>query len=478
MTPSNRLAQIGSIVQRGSLVRRLVALSAIWAAAMLLAGAVALTTLYRTTIFRDVDDRLSGDLAGVASAIEVVEPDDVELFVDPADPRYFQTFSGRYWFIARVLEGDALDPAERSRSLWDETMDLDPALIAAARARPGLVVTGKGVGPDGEPLRVRAQLLHISGLDAPALVAVAVDTGDINRDVRRFAAVVAWTLAAFAVALVLAMLIQVRLGLAPVFELGEEVADVREGARDRLSADVPAELAPLAHELNALLDHNKDVVERARAHVGNLAHALKTPISVLRNEAGREEGPLADLVARQAGAMADQVDHHLKRAAAAARAQSLGARAPVAAAIDDLARVMPKIHASKDIDLETERPEDLAFRGERQDLDEMIGNLLDNAFKWARARVRVTARLADPGRLEIAVEDDGPGLPEDQRAAMLKRGARLDETAPGSGLGLSIVDELARAYGGALVLGASALGGLSARLELPAATRPRVEPAP
>jgi signal transduction histidine kinase len=263
----------------------------------------------------------------------------------------------------------------------------------------------------------------------------------------------------------------VRVGLRPLFALRREVADVRTGKRERLGGVYPSELEPLASELNALVAHNQQVVERQRTHVGNLAHALKTPLSVILTEAGQQGGDLADLVERQARIMSQQVDHHLRRARAAARTQGIGERTEVEPVIEELARALEKIFRDKTIRIDLDCADELMFVGERQDLLEIAGNVMENACKWARTRMRVTCSVIKdrPRAFSVVVEDDGDGLAAEQRGEVLRRGARLDESAPGSGLGLSIVDELARAYGGAITLGQSSLGGLKVEITLPRA---------
>ena len=238
--------------------------------------------------------------------------------------------------------------------------------------------------------------------------------------------------------------------------------------------EFPAEIEPLAEELNGLLEGNREVLERARTHVGNLAHALKTPLSVLTNEARMHDGPFGETVDRMARQMREQIDHHLARARMAASANVLGAHTPVEPVLERIVLALERIYEDQGISIELDCPDEAGFRGEAQDLEEVAGNLLDNACKWAKARVRMTVipdaamRKARPF-LCLRVEDDGPGLPEGARNAVLKRGARLDETKPGSGLGLSIVTEIAELYGGELKFETSALGGLRADLYLPSA---------
>ncbi|PWE17158.1 ATP-binding protein [Marinicauda salina] len=432
-------------------------------------GAFALTLLFRETVLSDLDDRLAGVAESLIASVEVSEDGALATPRQPLDPRYGQVFSGRYWQITPLGDASPGDGELRSRSLWDDRLVPSAELVDAALAEPGRAATGAATGPDGEPLRIVVRAVSLPGLETPALFIAAEDRRPADRRVARFALTAAGLFAAFAAALVIGVFVQVRVGLAPVLRMGREVAQVRDGAAERISGAYPAELIPLGGELNALLDHSREVVGRARTHVGNLAHALKTPITVLSNEARGEEGPLADLVRRQTAVMSDQVEHHLRRARAAANATAIGARTPVGPVIDDLGRTLRRIHDRRGIAIDWSSPGELAFRGERQDLEDLVGNLVDNACKWAAVQVRVEARPIEGSRFEIRVEDDGPGLSEAEREQALARGVRLDEQTPGAGLGLAIVDDLARAYGGALNLERSELGGLLARLELPRA---------
>ncbi len=271
-----------------------------------------------------------------------------------------------------------------------------------------------------------------------------------------------------------AILIQVRIGLQPLRRVSEALGRIRDGNARRLEGRFPAEIAPLAGELNSLIQHSEEVVSRARTHVSNLAHFLKTPLSVLVSEADAAQAdpatrPLAEQVMRQVSTMRRQVDHYLTRARAAGSLDVLGNRTEVQPVLADLSRVLTRIHAERGIVIDCECPPDLVFRGERQDLEEMTGNLMDNGCKWAHSRVRVRAGR-DGARLILTVEDDGPGLTETERAQVGERGERLDETVPGSGLGLAIVRDISKLYGGIFALLASPLGGVLARLELPSIT--------
>ncbi len=299
----------------------------------------------------------------------------------------------------------------------------------------------------------------------------AEDRTPVNRDVRTFITTLAVALVLLGAGLIAAVIVQVRVGLQPLFALRREVAAVRTGQSERLMGHYPVELEPLAAELNALVAHNQQVVERQRTHVGNLAHALKTPLSVMLTEASQQPGQLAEVVSRQAQTMSQQVDHHLRRARAAARTQGLGERTEVTPVVEELSRTLERIFRDKVARIDLDLDDGLWFLGERQDLLEIAGNVMENACKWCGGEVRITTRAiaGAPRQFELIVEDDGDGLAAEQRQAVLRRGERLDESAPGSGLGLSIVDELVRAYGGALALGDSGLGGLKLTLTLPRA---------
>jgi signal transduction histidine kinase len=302
---------------------------------------------------------------------------------------------------------------------------------------------------------------------------VAGNFGELSGEVSAFRRALVTSLVLLGAGLVLATLVQVRFGLRPLRAMQANLAEIRQGRADVLKGDYPTEIQPVADELNLLIQSNVEIVERARTQVGNLAHALKTPLSVLTNEAAAQDGPLAGKVREQAEVMKGQVSLYLDRARRAARAQGIGAVSEVKPVLDALARTLERINRDRGIAIRLDCPDGLRFRGERQDLEEMVGNLLDNACKWAAARVSLAAAQAPDsgGRsfLTIAVEDDGPGLPEEKRAQALKRGQRLDESKPGSGLGLSIVAETAAMYGGGIKLEDASLGGLRAVLLLPAA---------
>ena len=440
-----------------------------WSLATLVVVAMVSAFLFQQAAIRRVDQGLR-ELIDNLVRYSTVDAQTQQVFAPPlTDERALAAYSGRYWQIAEPAADGSVRPIARSYSLFDSALRTPPDLVARFKAEPGKTVAYDTRGPLNEPLRARAQQNWLPGRPTPVIFLAAEDRTSVDRDVRGFVVATAAAFLLLGGGLVAAIVMQVRVGLRPLFELRREVASVRRGKAERLAGAYPVELTPLTEELNALVAHNQEVVERQRTHVGNLAHALKTPITVMLTEAEQRPGPLAEVVGRQAETMRQQVDHHLRRARAAARAQTQGERTQVAEALDELARTLERIFRSKGVEIDWDAEEDLYFLGERQDLLEIAGNAMENACKWGRSRVRVRAEPVGEERLRLTVEDDGPGLPEEGRRAMLKRGARLDESAPGSGLGLSIIDDLARAYGGALKLEAAALGGLRVEVELPRA---------
>jgi signal transduction histidine kinase len=456
---------------RRSLVGRLVWLAAAWSLMVLVGMGIALTAVFNQAAISRVDDDLMYLAKGLYTKAEVEPSGQIN---PPAfvDERSQEAYQGEYWQIADLSSGPRPKALARSYSLFDAVLNAPPTILASLRSKPGVYRYYDTLGPaqDGhEPLRAVALLAYLPGHAAPVIFMAAENRAGLNRDEHRFAIYTGVALLLLGAGVVALVVLQVRVGLSPLFNMGREIANVRKGRAQRLTQPYPREIAPLANELNALLDHNQEVVERQRTHVGNLAHALKTPISVLMTESERHPGFLADVVSRQSLAMREQVEHHLRRARAAARSQTSGERTQVAPVLDEIARTLERIFGDRNVMIDWDADDDLYFLGERQDLQEMAGNVMENACKWCRGRVWASATDAGGDRLRLCIEDDGQGLPPGQRDEVLKRGARLDESAPGSGLGLSIVHELARAYGGKLALSQSRHGGLRIDLELPRA---------
>jgi len=437
---------------------------------ILLVTGVVLSSLYRDGVERSFDRRLGVYLKTLVA--DIAAPEEGEKFTQTlGEPLFELPLSGWYWQITKL---NVSKPEVRSsRSLWDTGLPHleDLAVPTAADGTRKRYV----VGPEEQRLRLVERTVDL-GDEGRYLVAVAGDALEIEDETQAFDRALVITFGILAVVLLLTTMFQVRFGLAPLKRISESLAAIRSGSSERLEGKFPEEIAPLARETNALIEANREIVERARTHVGNLAHALKTPLSVLINEANaRSDDPLAAKVREQADLMRDQVQRHLERARIAARATVVGTVTEVSPVVTALARTMEKIHRDRSIAIDIEAPADTKFRGERQDLEEMVGNLVDNACKWAQSRVAVEvlpARADTPQAehtLRVVVDDDGPGLTATQRESVARRGKRLDESKPGSGLGLSIVTDLAALYGGALTLGTAPIGGLRAELVLPAA---------
>lgn len=449
-----------------SIFGRLALFAVIWAAALLLAGAVGLTALYRSAVYRDLNAGLDVSVRTLMNSVEA-GPNGLFLSEEPGDAAFSRTFSGRYWWVAPG--GDAA-AGLRSRSLWDETVRLPVEAVGRLTANPGRIISLSASGPEGAPLHVRAAGVRLDLQAPPAVFAVGADRSTVAQDVRRFARATAWTLAVFALAFFGVVIGLVRLGLRPLRDMGADLAAVRGGARARLDPPHATELAPLADELNALLAHNQMVVDRARAQAGDLAHALKTPLAVLVNAAENDASPLAGIAQRQAAAMRDHVDRHLKRAGAAARARDVRSQTLAGPALEELLRTLEKIYADRIITATVSGAGlNTPVRAAREDLTEILGNILDNAYKWARSAIHVTAEARDQ-MLIITVVDDGPGLTDQQREDALKRGVRMDQSAPGSGLGLAIVSDVVSALNGEVRLEHAELGGLAVVVTLPLAT--------
>ncbi|MES2860138.1 MAG: sensor histidine kinase [Pseudomonadota bacterium] len=454
-----------------SLTRRLIWLASAWIVVALMLTGLMLTSQYQESALRRLGNQLGAVIDDVVIA-SVMTADGLDV-AEIKDAPTLRGLSGKYWMVGEVDAEGGFRVLARSPSLAGESLYVDPELPTRLRQAFGATITynDPGILPAGaQPLRIAASMKSLPGREAPFVFMAGIDRSEIDTDTRQFATFTWTALLILGIGLVIAVFLQVQIGLRPLFALRNEIANVRKGQAARIEKDYPTEIQPLAEQVNRLLDHNQEVVDRQRTHVGNLAHALKTPLTVMLAEAGTDTGPLADIVRRQSEVMKGQVDHHLRRARAAARAaHGLGERTPVGEVIDELAVMLERVFQSKDVEIDWRAPDGLGFLGERQDLQEILGNLMENACKWSTRRVRVSAGGSGLGQMIAVVEDDGPGLPADQRDAVMKRGTRLDEDAPGSGLGLSIVDDLTRAYGGRLTLAASDLGGLKAVLELPAA---------
>jgi signal transduction histidine kinase len=467
---------------RQSLAARLLTIAIVSVIGLVVAGFIAHTQFNRQLLRLLIDPEIATVANNLVGNAGPGLSGEIALQDLPYDPRYLQPLSGRYFQIAKIQEDGQLDVQVISPSLFDVEIPIDPKvrarlLSAGVSAGPHFLDIA---GPDGEMLRVVVQVTEIPNLHGRYLFLVGIAPRALLAPAANLVGVAFAVFVGFCALMVAAVtVLQVRIGLEPLRQLRRDIADVRRGQAERLEGDYPAELQPLSRELNALLDHNREVVERARRHVGNLAHALKTPIAVLKNAAAGDNKAEGDVLKQSIEEMEGFVERQLRRARVAARAEAragaqattIGYRTPVLQNLEDLVFMMEqKYDHQKAIDISIEAEADVTFRGEREDLLEMSANLVDNACKYGKSQVIV--RLLPPfdsnGLFEIVVEDDGPGLSEEELDRVMARGARLDEAAPGQGLGLSILNETVELYAGELLFERGQLGGLKARLRLPA----------
>ena len=387
------------------------------------------------------------------------------------EPLFEVTHSGWYWQV-RPIDGA---PGRRlvSPSLASEILPspYDKKFPTDVTGTRWMNVPG----PSDQRIRI-LEVIETLGADPAKTkysVIVAGPMDWLEADFKRFRNWLSGALALAGLALLASTLLQMRFGLAPLRKIERGLANIRSGAASKLAGRLPAEIEPMQAELNALIQSNQEVIDRARTQVGNLAHALKTPLAVITNEAREEKSAFGSKVAEQAQIMRDSVSHYLDRARMAASAGGLGRVTPVEPVVEPLVRALERIHRDKGVTISMTVAPGAKFQGEKQDLEEMLGNVLDNACKWCSKRVFLTVNLETPDakskvkRLAVTVDDDGPGLTAEQRAKIGKRGMRLDESKPGTGLGLSIVGDLATSYRGAMSLDASPHGGLRVALDLP-----------
>jgi signal transduction histidine kinase len=446
--------------QTGSLTRRMIGIAALWIAALLLIGGFGLDRVLSRSIVDSFDNQLVFVLNSMIAASEIGPDGEVRFNRPPADQRFIEPYSGLYFQIS----GSGADTFA-SRSLWDRRLrvadthsDVKPHLYdsdefsAAGHLEPLRVAERDAILP-GSPVRWRFQ--------------VAQSRETIDQQIHRLRSTLFWSFLALGVGLLSLAALQTVYGLWPLRRVRRDVASIRSGKMSRIGREFPTEIRPLTEEINQLLAHSEDQAVEARRHAGNLAHALKTPLTVITNAATADSPDLDATVIRESAAMRRQVDHHLARARAIGRRASAHARAVVWESLEAVQRAVDRLYENVTVDIAGDHKAEV--RVERQDLDEMLGNLVENAAKYGGGRVFVTVEPRGEA-VDILIEDDGSGIPEAEREALFGRGARLDTTGkPGTGLGLSIVRDVAEIYGGGIKLEQSEdLGGLLARLTLPA----------
>jgi signal transduction histidine kinase len=444
----------------GSLTRRMIGVAALWIVALLLIGGFALDRVITRSIVDSFDNQLVFILNSMIASSEIGPDGEVRFNRAPADQRFVEPYSGLYFQISGA--GAETFP---SRSLWDRRLrvvdthdDLKPHLYDSDEfSTPG----------HPEALRISERDAVLPGSSVRWRFQVAESREPLDDQLKHLRLIVFWSFLALGVGLIVLAALQTLYGLWPLRRVRNEVSDIRSGEKTRVSDDFPAEVRPLTEEINQLLAHSEAQAEEARRHAGNLAHALKTPLTVITNAATARAPDLADTVCREALVMRRQVDHHLARARAIGRRSAAQSRVVVWESLEAVQRAVDRLHEGVTVDIAGSHQ--AQARVERQDLDEMLGNLVENAAKYGGGRVFVTVEPRG-SMVDILVEDDGPGIPADKRGELFTRGARLDTTGkPGTGLGLAIVRDVAEIYGGSIRLEESEdLGGLLVRLKLPA----------
>ncbi|TPI32514.1 histidine kinase [Mesorhizobium sp. B3-2-1] len=446
-----------------SLTFRVIAFSTVWAILTLVVIFTLITTLYRQASERGFDSLLSAHLFNLIGSIGISDSGALTGSPDLGDLRFSEPNSGWYWSVEPASEGVHGDLHSSSM-----TRTVPSPGVADVPFNANFQRSYAAQGINGEELVVFESEFVLDAKNRAARFRVMGNKTELEQEIGTFQRRLLTYLGLFGIGMIAINAIAILLGLQPLRRVRNALAMVREGTAQRLDGRFPAEIEPLANETNALIENNKRIVERSRTQVGNLAHSLKTPLAVLLNEGRALGGAKGQLIAEQAASMQKQIDHYLQRARVAAQRDSVVYRTPVAPLVQRMVRVLQKLNPQTNLSLALPATE-IVFAGEREDLEELLGNLLENAMKWSKSVVSVAvAPLTGSGDnlFEISIEDDGPGIPEDKAREAMKRGRRLDETKPGTGLGLAIVADLVNEYGGGLVLERSGMGGLKAVVRL------------
>ncbi len=442
-----------------SLTFRLAATSALWVIGTLLAVGLLLIYLFRDHIERRFDAQLGDHMEELLAASEITPDKNLHLTWTPTDPRFHRPYSGWYWQV--LYKEKSL---KHSKSLWHNAQPLTKNQDKTTF--PVEILSG----PGEKKLRALKRRITLPDSEQHFIFVVAGPVANIEGDVNLFTRQLVFTLGLLALALLAAIVLQVRFGLRPLRSLRREISMIRSGEKQRVPTAVPTEVKPVVSELNALLDHNSHMLDKARAQAANLAHALKNPLTVMSIEAGQIEGERGKILKDHTSIIKRHIERHLSRAQAAGIQRSGNLKTPLAPILEDLQFSMQLLYKKRSLDCSVSGFKDLSFRGDPHDAEEMLGNLYDNACKWAKSSVRITGALQDE-MLVITIEDDGPGIPKEHIKDIMQRGLRLDETVAGSGLGLDIVSDIAELYKGNLSLSRSDMNGLKAKLKLPAAMK-------
>jgi signal transduction histidine kinase len=430
--------------------------AAAWITILLIGGGAALDRVLVNSVEQNFDNQLEYVLTAMIASAEIGPDGEIRMNRPLGDQRFLEPNSGLYWQIT----GKGAMPFP-SRSLWDR--GLRPPVDHKDQA----VHFRNSREFPSEPLRIAERAIKLPDSNVAWIFMVAQSRDSLDGQIRELRSVLITSFLLLALGLIILAALQTFYGLWPLRAVRMAIAQMRSGKESRVTDALPDEVMPMVNELNALLDHNEKQAEESRRHAGNLAHALKTPLTVIMNSATALSPDLSETVIREATTMRRQVDHHLARARAVGRRGHSHSRAQVWGSLESVERAVGRLYAHIRLDMAGDQ--EISTRVERQDLDEMLGNLIENAAKYGGGSVFVTVEEAGDF-VEIIVEDDGTGIPESERERLFDRGARLDTGKPGTGLGLAIVRDVVEIYGGTVALEESEdLGGLLVRLRLPKA---------
>ncbi|MGR6834205.1 ATP-binding protein [Aliivibrio wodanis] len=444
--------QFKNTFKKLSLKSRLLLAAAFWLSAMIFAAGIGIPKLVNDYLVQDVKSQLLLSMDEITANIEVNNKGNLIMPSRLSDPRFSQPYSGLYWTAS--TKGDEL----RSRSLWDKKLTFK---------EDSLSIKPKVKGANNEELIYIQKNIYLPEIKQPITITVGLDEDPLEKTLHQLTGQL-WIILGLLFSGVLFLIgIQVSWSLRPLAKMQSELVMLRKGEQQALGQHYPQEIAPLVSDLNALLFHYQELLERARHHAGNLSHSLKTPLSVLKNELeylsvedkNRLSAPIAQLQAH--------IDYHLSRARMAGSMNILSVATSPSERVDAISMAFDKVYAEREVILINELDSEDHISVDKTDLDEMLGNLLENGYKWAHSMIRVHSKEVEANQIRIMIEDDGEGIPESEFEQVIKRGIRLDETTPGTGLGLNIVSEMAHSYRGSLELSKSVMGGLKATLTFP-----------
>ncbi len=433
-----------AFVRHLSLRNRLLATAVIWLGLMVVSAGLLIPTLIKDYLEEDIRQQLSLSLDELTANIDLDVYGQMVMPLRLSDPRFNRPYSGLYWMA--VTKNQIM----RSRSLWDQ-------LIIFKRF-------GRASGANGEKLVYIQRNIYLPDVPTPITITVGVDEKPLQDTLHALMEQISLVLALLFIGILILIGLQVSWSLRPLGKMQKELHKLRSGEQSALENNYPKEVQPLTSDLNALLFHYQELLQRARNHAGNLSHALKTPISVIKNEVSHLDTETKNKLEPSIANLQQQIDYHLGRARMAGSMHILAVGCQPSEQVDSISIAFDKIFSSRNILLINELDSDLKVAVEATDMDEMLGNLLENGYKWAKSQIRVYSEIVSDLSVALVVEDDGPGIPNNMKDLALKRGVRLDEATPGSGLGLNIVQEMAHSYRGQLILEDNPSGGTKAKL--------------